>query len=207
MASIWSLVTWLIITFLCVQTLFSFHLHALVFPCLCVFFGEGDREGEGALPRTTSWLDKVYLRWKSPCMESIRAVQSLDCHWHLLGAYFQLIFEDLHLLKPDYNYSSSTNPLIWNWPFVWQRRMSFKNARFTQTVQDRWKGSLPVCLSKLCMYVCLYLCMQIYVGTVCLFVCICLNLCMHGNILFYFIKRYTYLNCLVCWLVIYQKLI
>lgn len=58
-----------------------------------------------------------------------------------------------------------------------------------------------------CMYVCLYLCMQIYVGTVCLFVCICLNLCMHGNILFYFIKRYTYLNCLVCWLVIYQKLI
>lgn len=71
---------------------------------------------------------KVTLGRGGLCIESIRAVQTLDCHWHLLGAHFQLIFKGLHLLKPDYDFPP-TNWLICNWACVWQSGRSFITAR------------------------------------------------------------------------------
>lgn len=69
-----------------------------IFPSLSV---EMKRVKEQAL--AMSQREKAYPGQKGLCIESIRAAQTLDCHWHLPGAHFQLIFKGLHLLKPDYD--------------------------------------------------------------------------------------------------------
>lgn len=77
--------------------------------CLSSFPFRGNGEVEGVV-LAMSQQKKTYSRWRLLCIESIRAVQTLDCHWHLPGARFQLIFKGLHLLKPDYNPHPSRPP-------------------------------------------------------------------------------------------------
>lgn len=96
----------------------------------------GDEEGEGTA-LAMSKREKAYPGQTGLCIESIRAAQTLDCHWHLPGAHFQLIFKGLHLLKPDYDPTITTKQAN---PRVWQKRLSFITTRLRRAEKGRQIG-------------------------------------------------------------------
>ena len=70
--------------------------------------GWGSNASNVTVGESLSWIE-------GPVCRVNQSVRTLDCHWHLPGAHFQLIFKGLHLLKSDYDFFSPTNWLICNW--------------------------------------------------------------------------------------------